>query len=57
MKVLKQEKKPIQVHEIYLTKEQHLQGNVDWLVKDLKGWDWLCNYWASDQFRAVPEQN
>jgi hypothetical protein len=37
MKVLKQEKKPIQVHEIYLTKEQHLQGNDDWLVKDLKG--------------------
>jgi hypothetical protein len=33
--VLKQEmKKPTQVYGIYLTKEQHLQEHVDWLVKD-----------------------
>jgi hypothetical protein len=49
--------KPSQVHGIYLTKEQHLQGGVDWLVKDPEVWDWLCDYWAPDNFRAVPECN
>jgi hypothetical protein len=49
--------KPTQVHGIYLTKEQNHQGNIDWLVKDLEAWDWLGGYWASDQFRAVSEQN
>jgi hypothetical protein len=44
------------VHEIYLIKEQHLQGNVDWLVKDLKAWDRLYGWWAFGQFRAVSEQ-
>jgi hypothetical protein len=57
MQLLKQEMKPTQVHGIYLTKEQHLQAHVDWLVKDLEAWDWLCGYWASDQFRAVLEWN
>jgi hypothetical protein len=46
-----------QIHGIYLTKEQHLQGGVDWLVKDLEAWDWLCDYWASNEFRAMSEQN
>jgi hypothetical protein len=32
--ILKQEMKPTLAHGIYLTKEQHLQGPVDWLVKD-----------------------
>jgi hypothetical protein len=32
-------------------------GWVDWLVKDQEAWDWLCDYWASDEFRAVLEQN
>jgi hypothetical protein len=27
------------------------------LVKDPKAWDWLCGYWASDEFRAMPERN
>jgi hypothetical protein len=45
--------KPTEVHEIYLTKEQHLQGGVDWLVKDKEAWDWLCGYWVSDEFRAL----
>jgi hypothetical protein len=31
--------KPTQVHVVYLTKEQHLQGGVDWLVKDQEVWD------------------
>jgi hypothetical protein len=49
--------KPTQVHGINLTKEQHLQGNVDWLVKDSEAWDWLSDWWASDQFRAMLERN
>jgi hypothetical protein len=37
--VLKQEMKPMLAHGIYLTKEQHIQGPVDWLVKDPEAWD------------------
>jgi hypothetical protein len=37
--VLKQEMKLTQVHGIYLTKDQHLLGMVDWLVKDVEVWD------------------
>jgi hypothetical protein len=55
--VLKQEMKPTLAHGIYLTKEQHLQGSVDWLVKDPKAWDWLCGWWASVEFRAISERN
>jgi hypothetical protein len=57
MQVLKWEMKPTQVHGIYLTKDQHLQRSVDWLVKDPEAWNWLCGYWESDQFRAMSEQN
>jgi hypothetical protein len=35
--VLKRPIKPHQMHDIYLTKEQHLQGKVDWLVVDVQG--------------------
>jgi hypothetical protein len=31
--------KPTEVDLIYLTKEQHLQGGVDLLVKDQEAWD------------------
>jgi hypothetical protein len=55
MQVLKREMKPTQVHGIYLAKDQHLQGSIDWLVKDPEVWDWLYGWWASDQFRAVSE--
>jgi hypothetical protein len=55
--VLKQEMKPTLAHGIYLTKEQHLQGPVDWLVKDPEAWDWLCGWWASTEFRAISEKN
>jgi hypothetical protein len=55
--VLKQEMKPTLVHGIYLTKEQHLQGPVDWLVTDLEAWDWLCGWWASMKLRAISEWN
>jgi hypothetical protein len=27
------------------------------LVKDQEAWDWLYSYWASDEFKAVSEQN
>jgi hypothetical protein len=32
-------------------------GGVDWLVKDSEAWDWLCGYWASDEFKAILERN
>jgi hypothetical protein len=37
--VLKHQMKPTQVKGIYLTKVRHLQGTVDWLVKDSKAVD------------------
>jgi hypothetical protein len=36
---MKQSIKPHQTQDIYLIKEQHLQGKVAWLVKDLEAWD------------------
>jgi hypothetical protein len=44
---MKRSIKPYQAHDIYLTKEQRLQRNVDWLVKDLKAWDAMCEWWTS----------
>ena len=35
---------------IYLTKEEYLQSEVDWLCKDRAAWEWLCHYWASPDF-------
>jgi hypothetical protein len=32
-------------------------SGVDWLVKDHEACDWLCIYWASDEFRVVSERN
>jgi hypothetical protein len=55
--MLKEEMKPSQVYMVYLTKEQHLQGGVNRLVKSPEAWNWLCGYWVSDEFRAVSEQN
>jgi hypothetical protein len=34
--------KPYQAYDIYLTKEQWLQGKVDWLVRDPEAWDEMC---------------
>jgi hypothetical protein len=42
--MLKQQMKPMQVKEIYLTKNRHIQWTVDWLVKDLEAWDWLYGW-------------
>jgi hypothetical protein len=49
--------KPTHVKGIYLTKDQHFQGMIDWLVKDSEVWYWLYGWWASYQFRAVSERN
>jgi hypothetical protein len=51
--VLKWPLKSYQVHDIYLTKEQQLQGKVDWLVKDLKAWDAMCELWTSEEFKTI----
>jgi hypothetical protein len=51
--VLKQPIKPSQAHDIYLTKEQWLQGNVDWLVKDPEAWDAMCEWWVSAEFKTI----
>jgi hypothetical protein len=54
---MKQLIKPNQTQNIYLTKEQHLQGKVAWLVKDPEAWDAMCEWWSSPEFRAISEQN
>jgi hypothetical protein len=41
----------------HLTKEQYLQGKVDWLVKDLMTFDWMCGWWTSPMFWAISDQN
>jgi hypothetical protein len=53
LQVLKQPIKPYQAHDIYLIKEQQLQGKVDWLVKGLKAWDAMCEWWTSEEFKAI----
>jgi hypothetical protein len=54
---MKQPKKPHQMQDIYLTKEQYLQGKVAWLVKDPEAWDVMCEWWSSPEFRAITEHN
>jgi hypothetical protein len=49
--------KPTQTHGIYLTKDQHLLHTVDWLVKEPDAWDWLCSWWAFEEFKCISEQN
>jgi hypothetical protein len=55
--VLKQSKMAYQMHDIYLTKEQQLQGKVDWLVKDSKAWDAMCEWWTSEEFKVISLRN
>jgi hypothetical protein len=54
---MKQPIKSNQTQHIYLTKEQHLQGKVAWLVKDLEACDTMCEWWSSPVFKAISEQN
>jgi hypothetical protein len=45
---------------LYLQKDEYLQGDVNWLIKDVEAWDSLCEYWASPTFIAKskkPRQN
>jgi hypothetical protein len=55
--MLKRSIKPYQVHDIYLNKEQQLQGKVDWLVKDPEAWDAMCEWWTSEEFKAISLRN
>jgi hypothetical protein len=50
--VLKQPMNARQVKalNLYLQKKKYVQGIVDWLVKDAKAWDSLCEHWASPAF-------
>jgi hypothetical protein len=57
LQVLKRPIKPHQAHDIYLTKEQQLQGKVDWLVKDPEAWDAMCEWWMSEEFKAISMWN
>jgi hypothetical protein len=41
---------------LYLQKDEYLQGDVDWLIKDAKAWDSLCEYWASHAFITKSER-
>jgi hypothetical protein len=51
--VLKRPIKPYQAHDIYLTKKKKLQGKDDWLVKDPEAWDVMCEWWTSEEFKAI----
>jgi hypothetical protein len=55
--VLKWSIKQYQAHDIYLTKEQQHQGNVDWMVKDPEAWDVMCEWWMREEFKAISLQN
>jgi hypothetical protein len=55
--VLKQLIKLYQALDIYLTKEQELEGKVDWLVKDLEAWDAMCKWWTPNEFKAISLHN
>jgi len=43
--------------DIYLTEEEYVQGDVDWIQKDMNAWRWMCAYWASDEFLALSRRN
>jgi hypothetical protein len=42
---------------LHLTKEEYLQGKVDWLVMDPAAFDWMCGWRASPEFQAISDQN
>jgi hypothetical protein len=44
------------VLNLYLQKEEYVQGTVDWLVQDAEAWDSLCERWASPAFVAKSER-
>jgi hypothetical protein len=42
---------------LYLQKEEYVQGIINWLVKDAKAWDSLCEHWVSHAFVAKSERD
>jgi hypothetical protein len=58
MNVLKQpmNSRQAKASNLYLKKDEYLQGDVDWLIKDAEVWDSLCEYWASPAFIAKFER-
>jgi hypothetical protein len=56
--VLKQPMNTRQVKSLnlYLQKEEYIQGTVDWLVKDAEAWDSLCEHLVSPMFVAKFER-
>jgi hypothetical protein len=42
---------------LYLQKEEYVQGIINWLVKDAKAWDSLCEHWVSPAFVAKSERD
>jgi hypothetical protein len=46
----------VKASNLYLKKDEYLQGDVDWLIKDAEAWDSLCEYWVSPIFVAMFER-
>jgi hypothetical protein len=42
----------VKASNLHLQKDEYLQGDVDWLIKDAEAWDSLCEYCASPAFVA-----
>jgi hypothetical protein len=40
----------VKASNLYLQKDEYLQGDDDWLIKGAEAWDSLCEYWASPAF-------
>jgi hypothetical protein len=41
---------------LYLQKDEYLQGDIDWPIKDAEALVFLCEYWASPAFLAKSEK-
>jgi hypothetical protein len=41
---------------LYLQKDEYVQGTVDWLVKDAEAWDSFYARWVSPAFVAKSER-
>jgi hypothetical protein len=55
--VLKQDMDTKATQGLHLTKEQYLQGKVDWLVKDPVAFNMMCRWWVSLEFWAISDRN
>ncbi|WVZ49919.1 hypothetical protein U9M48_001234 [Paspalum notatum var. saurae] len=40
-------------NKIYLSEEEYLQTEIDWLVKDIEAWRWLAKLWSSPDWIEV----